>query len=159
MRILISFINGDSYWHDKVLKNAAKGSAILSDPAFLDKVEAHTGFDFCTMPARAVRDKIERAGDVKIKVGFYRGWWWSKAIASESDGVVSFNTRKDGYGAGSVGNIVHETLHALNFSHNGNSAAGNQNTVPYWIGNLAETWVIKPAPTTTKLEVEAVAPS
>lgn len=140
MRINCDFLNGTTYWQNKVLASARRGGEILSNPGFLDVIEAHTGFDFCNMPPRAVRDKIEHIESIMIKVGFYRGWWWSKAIAFEENGEVWFNTRKEAYGAGGLNNVIHETMHALGFSHNGNSAIGNENTVPYWIGNKAAEW-------------------
>lgn len=46
MRIVISFLNRSDYWKNYVLANAAKASAILSDPSFIEKVRTHTGFDY-----------------------------------------------------------------------------------------------------------------
>lgn len=156
MRILVDFINGNDYWESKVLASAKRGSEILSDPDFLATVAAHAGFDFCNQSPQQVADTIRNAGDVMIKVGFYRGWPWSKVLASEGGGQVSFNTRKESVGAGGVENTVHETLHALGFIHNGNSPAGNLNTVPWWVGILAGGWKVTTAGKVDGVPVEAL---
>ncbi len=143
MKINVSFINGSDYWRNKVLASAKRASEVMSDPVFLASVAKHHGFDFTQMTPADVSHVIENAGEVTIKVGFYKGWWWSKAIAYEENGEIWFNTRKDGYGAGDVGNVAHETLHKMGFSHNGNSASGNGNTVPYWVGEQVALWPVR----------------
>ena len=137
MRIIVQFLGGTQYWQDKITANAAQASAILSDPAFIAKIRAWPGFDFTGETPDQIADKIQNAGEVTIKVGFYSKWW-TRAIAYEQDGAVYFNTRKESYGAGSKGNIAHEVTHALGYEHNGNAAAGNLNTVPYRIGEWAD---------------------
>jgi hypothetical protein len=144
MKIIVSFLNGSRYWQDLVLENAAKASAALSDPKFIAKVRTWPGFDFTSSTPAQVGDVLEDAGDVVIKVGFYKGWWWSRAIGYEQDGAIYFNTRKEAYGAGGVGNIAHEVMHFLGFSHDGNSPAGQENTVPWRIGQWAADWEFAP---------------
>lgn len=139
MDIIVAFENGDDYWQNLVTTNAAKASAILSDPAFLAWVRSQPSFDFTELTPVEVAEKIERSGDIKIRVGFYAKRF-TRAIAYEVDGEEFFNTDKEAYGSGGVGNIAHETMHALGFSHDGNSPEGNQQTVPWAIGNYAETW-------------------
>lgn len=142
MRILIDFINGNDSQHEKVLASAKQGGEVLSDPGFLDKIRAWPQFDFTGDTNAQIADKIKSAGDVMIKVGLYRSKWpWSKTIASESDGEVWFNTRQPD--AGGVENTVHEFMHALGYSHNGNSPAGQENTVPWRVGAWAGVWQVK----------------
>lgn len=138
MNIKVNFLNGNQYWRDKVNASAARASAVLSDPAFIAKVRAWPGFDFTHKTPAQLADMIQNAGDVQINVGFYRGWFWSKAIAYEANGAVEFNTRKEAYGAGSPGNLSHELMHALGESHNGNQLAGNENCVPNRIGQWVD---------------------
>lgn len=142
MKIEIEFLNGSTYWKQLVKRNAEHAGRVLSDPAFLAKVENWTKFDFTSDTPRTVATRLEKAGTVKIRVGFYTGWWWSKAIAYEDGGAIYFNTRKEAYGAGGVGNIAHEFMHALGYSHNGNSPAGQENTVPWRVGQWAEGWAL-----------------
>lgn len=152
LKITITFLGfPDQYWRSKIMENSNRAARILSDPAFLAKIRAWPKFDFTNSTPAEIADQLALSPTIRIRVGFYRGWFWSKAIAYEDHGAIYFNTRKAAYGAGSVGNIAHELMHALGFSHNGNSPAGNENTVPWRIGQWAETWV----PVTRKIS-EAV---
>lgn len=141
MKINIDFENGTSYWQNLVTENARKAALILSDPAFIQKIRSWAGFDYCGDTPDQVADTIATTREVTIRVGFYSKWL-TRAIAYEQDGAAYFNTRKEAYGAGSVGNVAHELMHALGYSHNGNSPGPNQNTVPYRIGQWAEGWEI-----------------
>ena len=141
MNIKVTFLNGSNYWQQLVLNSAEKASDILSDPAFLLKISNITHYDFCIETPIQIGDKIRAVGEITIEVGFYSKWF-TKAIAYEECKKIWFNTRKKAYGAGGVGNIVHETLHALGYKHNGNATAGNEFTVPYLIGDLADGWVL-----------------
>lgn len=144
MKIVIEFQNGSCYWIKKIEKNAEQVSRVLSDPAFLAKVRSWPRFDFTEKTPDQDTKAIEHAGTVTIRVGFYSKWF-TRAIAYESDGAIYFNVRKEGYGAGSPGNLAHEVMHALGFSHNGNSPAGNANTVPWRVGEWVEEWNISQA--------------
>lgn len=158
MKIKIEFLNGTIGNQLKVRESAQRASEVLSDPEFIEKVRSHSGFDFTNHTPGMVAATLENVREVAIKVGFYREWWpWSKVIAYEENGEVWFNTRKAE--AGDVGNVAHETMHAMGFSHNGNAASGNQNTIPYWIGEQVAAWPVKPPVCTPRAEVEAVTPS
>lgn len=143
MNIKVTFLNGSQYWRDKVTVNAAIVSSVLSDERFLATVEATTLFDYTADSPFHIADKIRTAGTVSITVGFY--WnWFSRAIAYEVEEGVKFNTAKEFYGSGGCGNVAHETMHAAPFyyQHNGNSPGGNQQTVPYAIGNMVQAWLV-----------------
>jgi hypothetical protein len=139
MKLEIEFLGGSCYWIEKIKRNAARAEEVLSSQAFLERVRKHPSFDHTKDGSEQVAHAIEAAGAVKIRVGFYSKWW-TRAIAYEADGAIYFNTRKEGYGAGSVGNIAHEVMHALGYSHNGNSPAGNENTVPWRVGEWVQDW-------------------
>lgn len=139
MKIIINFLNGDSYWQDKVRVSSDRAADILSSPPFLSKVRSFPMFDFCADSPTHVGDKLESTTEIKINVGFYSKRW-TKAIAYEEGGAVNFNTRKEAGGAGSAGNVAHEVMHALGYSHDGNSPQGQQHTVPYAIGNWVDEW-------------------
>lgn len=141
MNIIINFLNGTEYSQDLVRTSATAVSKVLSDPSFLSRVRGIVKYDFTTDTSSQVADKIRDAGEVKINIGFYRGWFWSKVLAFENYASVSFNTRKFGYGAGGVENVAHELMHALGYSHNGNSPAGNQATVPWMIGKMVAEFI------------------
>lgn len=140
MNIKVEFLNGSQYWKDKITANAAQSSKVLNDPAFLAKVRAWPGFDYTSDTSEQIADKLENAGVVSIKVGFYSKWW-TRAIAYESNGAVFFNTRKENYGAGGTNNLIHEALHSLGYSHRGNSPNGNENTVPWRVSEIAMEFI------------------
>lgn len=141
MKIEIKFENGSPYWKQKVTKNALYVASILSTPAFLDQIEAHKKFDFTPDTPKQVAEKIRTTHLAKIKVGFYYKRWFTRAIAYEEDDAIYFNTAKESYGAGGWGNIMHELMHSLDYSHNGNSPAGQSNTVPWQVVTLAQAWL------------------
>lgn len=138
MNIIVKFLGGSTYWQSLILVNAKTASTVLSAPSTIDKISAFPVFDFTADTPAQVADKIAGAGDVTISVGFF---WnpFARDIAYEESGAVYFNRAKQSRGAGSPGNIAHETMHALGFQHNGNSPLGQQNTVPWWVGNLVDS--------------------
>lgn len=140
MNIVINFLNGSDYWQEKVKASAAEASKALSDPAFLAKIRAYPMFDYTSDTPAQVADKLEQAGDVTVKVGFFSKWF-TREIAFEDANGVHFNTRKESAGAGGPGDLAHELMHQLGYQHNGNSAAGNQYTVPYWIGDQVDQFL------------------
>lgn len=109
----------------------------MSASPFIEAIRTHDGFDSTDETPTQVAVKLSNTGDVEITVGIYSKFF-TKAIAYEVEGAVFFNTRKESYGAGSPGNIAHEVMHALGYTHNGNAASGNENTVPYYVGNLVD---------------------
>lgn len=137
MIIDVNFLGGTESWQILVDASAIRAAQILSDPATLARIRAFPRFDDTTDTPDQIASALERAGTIPISVGFYWGLF-TKAIAYEENNCVYFNTRKWAYGAGSPGNVAHELMHRLGYVHNGNSAQGNQNTVPYWIGNLVD---------------------
>lgn len=141
MRIEVKFKNGSQYWQDKVTAAAAKAAAILSTPEFLARIAHYPSFYFTELSSEVISKQLETTDVVQIVVGFYSQRWFTKAIAAEDENGVEFNTAKEAYGAGDWGNVMHETLHVLGFSHNGNAAAGNENSVPYRIPSLAQAWL------------------
>jgi hypothetical protein len=79
-----------------------------------------------------VTTKIVSAKETANIIFYYKRF--SKAVGYENgDGNIYANTKFwSGYGiCNMVSNVTHEVTHKLGFSHNGNSPAGNENTVPY----------------------------
>jgi hypothetical protein len=140
MKINVNFLNGNDYWQSKILANAEIAGRLLADAGFLDRIATHPSFDFCADTPVQVKDKILATPEITITVSFFRKWP-TKEIAFEDTDGVHFNTRKERAGAGSVGDLIHEMLHELHYSHRGNARAGNENSAPYWIGDEADALV------------------
>lgn len=139
MRIKIDFLGRNDYWEEKIENSAAQASRVLSDPLFISKVIGWPGFDYTDMNPKQVAQVLADTKGIEIRVGLYSKWL-TRAIAYEIPNGVFFNTRKERGGAGSPGNLAHELMHKLGFSHHGNSARGNENTVPYCIGEWVDSW-------------------
>ena len=138
MQIKINFdLSVNQYWKDKLTANALKASVIMSASPFIEAVRTHDPFDDCDETPTAVARNLSNTDVVEITVGIYSKFF-TKAIAYEVEGAVFFNSRKESYGAGSPGNIAHEVVRALGYVHNGNAASGNEDTVPYYVGNLVD---------------------
>jgi len=144
MRIEVIFSGGSSNWQAFISESAKTAAAVLSDPTFIAKVRAWPGFDFSQNTPAQVGDTIEAANVVDVKIGFY-DHPLGPSIAKEVAGAVLFNTSKRNRGAGSPGNLAHEVMHVLGFSHNGNQLAGNENSVPYRIGQWVDEALTGPA--------------
>lgn len=137
MKIQVTFIGGSASWQTFISESAQTAAAVLTDPDFVTKVRAWPQFAFTDKSPAQVAAALLANDIVTINVGFYShplGW----SIAKEEGGVVLFNTSKRSRGAGSPGNLAHEVMHVLGFSHDGNQMVGNENTVPYRIGQWVD---------------------
>jgi hypothetical protein len=68
-------------------------------------------------------------------------YWRSRAVARDSAGrAIEWNCRmvSSRTSAQWAGTTMHELAHQAGYRHNGNSTAGNECTVPYVFGDLAE---------------------
>ena len=134
------------YWVKKVQKSALIVNKILSDDSFLEFLAQHSSFDDGAgkqIPASDVVTALRalKKKPVKVTIAFHVNHL-TRAIAYEEGDMISINMAKESYGAGDWPNIMHETLHALKFHHNGNRARGNENTVPWRVPEIAECcWI------------------
>lgn len=134
-------------WETFISENAKLAARALASPQLLAKVRAAT-FDFTDQTGARIAERLMTTAALTLKVGFYYRPWPAPSIAKEIAGGVTFNTAKRGYGAGSPGNIAHEAMHVLGYSHDGNQEEGNENTVPYRIGEWVESAVADGLPIT-----------
>jgi len=136
MKINVNFLSQNELWQQRIKEAAAVAEEVMSSRSFVDQVTSWEGFDNTTKNPQQIANDI-RSANVTINVGFYVKHW-TKAIAYEENGAVYFNRAKLNYGAGSPGNVAHEVMHALGYEHVGNKRVGNENTVPYRIGDWVD---------------------
>lgn len=124
----------------------AEANRILSDPEFYRKVEACQTFGNTTYSGTAISGEMQRIGQIEVD-----DYWnpLSKANAGTVS-VISMNTAKLKRSHASIVNtLIHESVHATDwntnaawdYTHDGNSPAGQGNTAPWVIGAIGEGFV------------------
>lgn len=137
---------------------------------FWNDIRAHEGFDHAERtPAEIVQSMQEKEKPSEVKV--YTPSRFSRVVNRSTIAYVSpsrphtlyYNSYKLFRNIEKIVNtIVHEYVHSVDWSeehsrsidygHAGNSSAGKQNTAPYWIGKLAETYFLKSAAEETVID-------
>lgn len=113
------------------------------DVEFLNKIRKIDSFYFSALSGENVAREIV-VREVTMTIKSYKTWNpWSKVIGYAKGNTIYCNSRKfDLPLYDRVNNFMHESLHALGFSHNGNSATGrNLDSVPYKVGAIFEQYV------------------
>lgn len=148
MAIKVEF-NGNA---PNVILAVERTNELLGDPSFFARIREHQRFDFSTATPAQIADLMEVSNAV-VTVKLYTSRNpWTKAVAFEDHhypNVVFLNSRRLRRSVPSIcATIVHECVHALDsavedfrFGHDGNSPNGNENSAPYWIGELAEEYL------------------
>lgn len=137
MQINVEFRERNAEWEQYVRESAATAARILQSPAFLERVRTAAPFTQTDRSPAEIAELLQKAQTLTLHVGFY----WrplGPSIAKEVDGAVLFNTAARRRGAGSPGNIAHELMHVLGFTHDGNRPDGNEATVPWRIGQWVD---------------------
>lgn len=127
-----------SEWTDRVRRNAQTVESILNSEEFKAQIVRKARFFYSRDTGSVVWQKISSAGTVALTISFFSDRNTRAIACSGHDGTVAFNIEKEKQGAASVGNIAHEVMHVLGYSHFTNFAWPNRNSVPYWVGSLAE---------------------
>lgn len=118
---------------------------------FLEAINNKVSFDMSSANSDYIAKKIIyfKNGSQRMNVKLYKSKNpWSRAYGYYTPSRpfdININTRKMNRSVESfVGTLVHEMVHAIdgldmvhNYGHGDNSSAGKQDTVPYWVGNLA----------------------
>lgn len=109
---------------------------------FLEKVKSAYGFNHTyKSPPEVAEDIKNYSNTIKIK-SYTSRWPWSRAIAYTQNGVIYFNTRKSMDAYKRANTIVHETMHIMGYSHDGNTPSKyNDLTVPYYVGDMFEEFL------------------
>lgn len=123
---------------ETIRKAAAIVMTHYKDQAFLNSLSCIEKFNFTNDSGVDIARKIKDSS-ISLRVeGYTPKYWFSKAIAREEDGAIFFNYRKMNMPLKDrVETLYHESLHGLNYKHDGNRAnAFNMKTAPYAISAL-----------------------
>jgi len=130
----------------KVDRAVAKANEILHSQEFYEEIRKKPSFDYSKLSPQEIATLMEQASwEITIKAAF-------KPIANAStEGphlIKVSNIRFSSHLPTAVNTLIHETVHAidwhngeLEFTHNGNSPIGQENTAPWVIGAIAESLV------------------
>ena len=121
---------------DPVISQAARLVIIhCTDKAFLEMVARGPTYNHTNLTPLEVSDELLKLDDLNVTIRPWKPFWaWSKAIARADyqNAVIGFSVRKTGTLQDRVETIMHEALHLIGFSHDGNYAnVYNLFTVPY----------------------------
>lgn len=121
---------------------------VLYSQAFAEAVLSHTylgrpGFASCAHEPSKVLESL-RILDIKIVLSIQSPPWYKRftsEIAREVDGEVIFNRRKFGWLGveGTCGTLMHESCHAAGFTHDYGRTAARPYSVPYALGEIAQS--------------------
>lgn len=155
-----------------ILKQAAqKANDLLGNQAFYDAIAQKTGFYFSKATGAQVAGSLQQCNPTLTVKTFKKLFTRELGYEAPNDPTsIHINVAGDKLrrSLGSIaGTFIHEAVHAadaddeaLDFHHKGNKSAGNHDTAPYWIGNLAVQMIDHPhqAPDTEHIAVVAHAP-
>lgn len=119
--------------NETIRKAAALVMEHYKDSVFLFNLGAIQDFNHTHDSGYALGKKIFNS-DLGMTIKPYKTFSpWSKVVGHSSNGIIYVNTRKLNLSLKDrVENIFHESLHALGYSHKGNSNNEyNRGTVPY----------------------------
>ena len=116
---------------------------ILSDEEFLNEVSKVKKFSSTNLKGVDVVLSIS-IGPVATVSSYKTLNPWSSVTAYTTGKMIKFNTRNNPRSINSMVNtLIHEYMHVLGFHHSGNSSKGNQESIPYMVGDISETYVTK----------------
>lgn len=130
----------------KIQAAVSKANEILFSPQFYDKIRQQSRFDFTELSPSQIADIMEQADySIRVESAFKP---IANASTSSAELITLSSIRFSRHLPTAVNTLVHETVHAidflngeLEFTHDGNSSAGQERTAPWVIGEIAEKMV------------------
>lgn len=133
----------DKTGNERMKKLVAVSNCVINKKSFQDELKSIENFTNIEENGEHVLNKI-----LKSKQGFVnfytQNWFAYKftpvhGYVNNGSDQIYINTRTFGRENKSVVNtIVHEMSHVAGYKHQGNSPKGNQESVPYKVGSVAE---------------------
>jgi hypothetical protein len=144
-------LNYDQTRNEKILRCVKRANDILEDLDFYGEIAQKNSFDMSTASptyiAKKMREKFPKL-NCNVKT-YYKKWSRANAFFEPSNPTfININLAKlNRTDESIVATIIHEWVHMVDgvdkqesFGHGSNSSKGKQNTAPYWIDNLAESF-------------------
>jgi hypothetical protein len=122
----------------------ATAECVINNADFQKEVSAIEKFDYSTRKGKQVVADLAAMKGVEISTYKTKNPF-SKTIAYTYGGAktIYFNTRKNPRDFKEMVNtVVHEASHIVGYGHGNNSSVGKQKSVPYWVGAIAEKYVL-----------------
>jgi len=136
--------------YSRLILATEKANEIISNGKLFNAVALKENFDMTDVDGEFIVERMREfiASGKVVNVKTYKSRNpWSKALGYFSSSRpldINLNTRKLNRSQASFTNtLIHEFCHMLDnydderYGHGDNSAAGKQNTVPYWVGKQA----------------------
>jgi hypothetical protein len=144
-----------------------KANDLLNGNKLYDLISQKPSFDFSTATGQQIAQSMRNCSTVLHLLTFKK--FITRELGYEdpkrpADIHINIAGNKLNRSLGSiVGTLIHESVHAadandptLSYPHNGNLAAGNENSAPYWIGNLVVQLIDAP---TTPVDINNITAS
>jgi hypothetical protein len=115
---------------------------LVSNPSIMERLT----YDFTTDTRAIVMAKIKNSeGLIVLRASTYAPLWrFSDIIAYQSNNMIYFNKYKlKRASCNIIATFVHEYLHRLGYSHGDNNPKNKENSVPYYVGNVAKEACLK----------------
>lgn len=134
----------------KFLLGFEKAQEVLNNPTFWKAIASHPGFDNTKLSPDEIATLLQQTShqitleDWKpTELEAFTKYRKTNAKTVNKE-LIYLNVRKSARSIQQIaGTIIHEGIHAVDlahpdktFGHAGNSRTGNENTAPYWIGDL-----------------------
>jgi hypothetical protein len=140
----------------KIIDGVKKANELLEDDNFYEAIKEKQIFDFSNATGEEIAASLKKC-QLQLQVKSFKKVLTKELGYEDPNDPTSIHINVAGNKLnrtiGSIaGTFIHEAVHAadsddeqLDYHHNGNKAAGNSNTAPYWIGNLAVQMIDHPA--------------
>lgn len=133
----------DQTGDDRIKKLVSASNCVINKKSFQEELKSVDSFTDINKNGKQVLEKIldSKQGIVKFYTQNWIAWKFAQVNGYVDNGsnVININTRQLWRSDKSIVNtIVHELSHVTGYKHQGNSPSGNQNSVPYKIGSIAE---------------------
>jgi hypothetical protein len=126
------------------LQNAVNcANIVINDPQFLSDISSVKSFDYSKDNGSDVASFIVNSKPIEVKL-FTKYLSKVVAVTYPSKPETYLNTKKNPRSLPGMANtLLHEMTHVANesgkyYTHGSNSSSGKDNSIPYYVGNLAE---------------------